>query len=234
MMSEKQAVNYSLNNPLLNILRSYPKTSEDIPKYFIEVAELLMNNYVISKRGTEYEIIEIEFYLFNPNHPDVIAYPRSCVAGQWFFHQSGVDLTFETTDEQFGGILIRGIRETDGERKQIFGPQNCVSHLWDKFNAFEAVATEIPMIIPAKGDIEKFPIESFQRWIPIRNDKVKASAKIAEWITRVEDEGYKEFNKDSEIISEIVYESKYRFIKVNAINYDDTVWKGYGAKIKKA
>ncbi len=218
---------------LLEKLQSCPETPDDLNKYFSETADFLMNNYVISKGGMEYEIVEIEFYLFTPLHPDVITYPRDCVAGQWFFHQSGVDLTFATTDKQFGGILIRGLRETKGERKQVFGPQNCVDLLWDKFNAFEASATKIPIIIPSNGCISSFHVESFPRWIPVKKDKVKASAKIAEWIKRVEEKGYNEFNKDPEKISALMFDSEYRFIKEKAIDFEDTVWKRYNAKIRK-
>lgn len=221
------------NNQLLEKLQSCPETSDDIHKYFIETADLLMNNYVISKHGIEYEIVEIEFYLFTPEHPDVITYPRDCIAGQWFFHQSGVDLTFTTTGKQFGGILIRGLRETKGERKQVFGPLKCVDLLWDKFNAFEAVVTEIPIIIPSNECIGSVHPEPFPRWIPVKKDKVKASAKIAEWIKRSEIKNSIEFNKDEEVekISALVFDSKYRFIKVQAIDVDDTVWKRYDAKI---
>jgi hypothetical protein len=222
-----------VNNQLLEKLRSCPVNSDEIHKYFSETADLLMNNYVISKHGIEYEIVEIEFYLFTPEHPDVITYPRDCVAGQWFFHQSGVDLTFATTDKQFGGILIRGLRETQGERKQVFGPQNCVNLLWDKFNAFETVATEIPLIIPSNQCVSSFHAQSFPRWIPVKKDKVKASAKLAEWIKRLKDKGYNEFNKDPEKISALIFDSEYRFIKEKAIDFDDTVWKRYNAKIKK-
>ncbi len=221
------------NNPLLEKLRSCPVAPNEIHKYFSETADLLMNHYVVSKHGMEYEIVEIEFYLFTPEHPDVITYPRVCDAGQWFFHQSGVDITFATTDKQFGGIHIRGLRETKGERKQVFGPQNCVYLLWDKFNAFETVATEIPLIIPANECISSFHVQSFPRWIPVKKDKVKASAKIAEWIKRVEEKGYNEFNKDPEKISALIFDSEYRFIKEKAIDFDDTVWKRYNAKIRK-
>ena len=223
-------------NPLLEKLKSCPKTCDDIHKYFSDTADFLMNNYVISKQGIEYEIVEIEFYLFTSDHPDVITYPRDCIAGQWFFHQSGVDLSFSTiAKKQFGGILIRGLRETKGARKQIFGPQNCVNLLWDKFNAFEAVESEIPTIIPANGCIDKSKIESFPRWIPVKEDKAKASAKIAEWIKRVEDKGYNVFNKDAaEKIFALVFESKYRFIKEDAIDFDDNVWKQYKAKTRTA
>ena len=223
-------------NPLLEKLQSCPETFDDVDKYFSETADLLMNNYVISKQGIKYEIVEIEFYLFTSGHQDVITYPRTCKSGQWFFHSSGVDLTFATTDKQFGGILIRGLREVKGERKQVFGPQNCVYLLWDKFNAFEAVESEIPTIIPADGCIRSRHIESFPRWIPVKNDKVKASEKIAKWITRVEERKYK-VNNDIENIFALVFESEYRFIKdrgkEKAINTDDDIWKRYNAKIRE-
>ena len=51
---------------------------------------------------------------------------------------------------------------------------------------------------------------------------------------RVEDEGYNEFKKDVEKIFALVFESEYRFIKENSIDFDDTVWKRYNAKIRKA
>ncbi|MDE6535363.1 MAG: hypothetical protein K2K82_05060 [Muribaculaceae bacterium] len=223
-------------NPLLEKLQSCPTTTEDIRKYFSETANLLMNNYVISKRGIEYEIVEIEFYLFTHDHPDVITYPRDCKAGQWFFHPSGVDLTFATTDMQFGGILIRGLRETKGKRKQVFGPLKCVDILWDKLNAFEAVAAEIPTIIPANGNIESYEPISLPRWIPVRNDKEKALAKIAEWEKRIKDEDFIEFNSNTnkDKIFALVFESEYRFIKnkKETINFDDDNWKRYNAKIR--
>lgn len=219
-------------NPLLEKLQSCPETSDDIHKYFIETANLLMNNYVISKRGIEYEIVEIEFYLFTSEHPDVITYPRDCIAGQWFFHQSGVDLTFATTDKQFGGILIRGLRETKGGRQQVFGPLNCVDLLWDKFDAFEAVAAEIPTIVPST-ECTTSPAVAFPRWIPVGKDKVKASAKIAEWKIRTEKKGFNTIQEDSKKIAALVFDSEYRFIKENSIDLEDTVWKRYSAKIRK-
>ena len=214
---------------MLEKLESCPGSFDEIREYFGETAELLMNNFVISARGVEYEIVEIEFYLFTPDHPDVITYPRQCAAGQWFFHQSGVDLTFATTDKQFGGILIRGLRETKGERKQVFGPQNCVDLLWNKFNAFEVDAAEIPIITPSNVCVKAFPTKC-QRWIPAKGDKTKFSARIAEWTRRIEREGFNEFNSKVDI-SALVVESKYRLIKTIAIDITDKSWMTDNAKI---
>lgn len=36
--------------------------------YFKRIAEILMNNYVVSKGTNHYEILEIEFYLFTTDY----------------------------------------------------------------------------------------------------------------------------------------------------------------------
>ena len=113
--------------------KSYKESYFD---YFRRIAEILMNNCVISKGDNRYEIVEIEFYLFAPDHQDVITYPRELPAGQWFFHASGVDLTFRSDKKQFGGILIRGVRNI-GTGNVTLGPQNCVNLFWDKADAFK-------------------------------------------------------------------------------------------------
>ena len=43
---------------------------EEYMAFFKDIADILMNKCVIRKGNVSYEIIEIEFYLFNPNHPD--------------------------------------------------------------------------------------------------------------------------------------------------------------------
>lgn len=105
--------------------------------------------------------------------------------------------------------------------------------MWDKFNAFEAVGAEIPTIIPSNGCVNSFPVEPFSRWIPVKSDKVKALAKISEWVKRAKDNGYNEFDKDAEKLFAVVFESKYRFVKESAIDVDDITWKRYNAKVKR-
>lgn len=92
----------------------------DIQSKFQEIAEKLMYNYIIKKGEARYAIVEIEFYYYSPYHPDIITYSRNLSAGRWFFHQSGVDLTFDSKstildnkgfvtnsgEAIFGGILI--------------------------------------------------------------------------------------------------------------------------------
>ena len=202
-------------NELIKQLQSCPASADDISNYFSETAKLLMNGYVISKRGVEYEIIDIEFYLFTPEHQDVITYPRNCKAGEWFFHQSGVDLTFATTENQFGGILIRGLREISEKpdpEKTTIGPLKCVDLLWDKFSAFEVVESEIPIITKASKDLPQNNIESLLRKIPVKKDK--QTEKINYWKQRIEEEVKDvKIDKDLKELYDLIFNSEYRFVK---------------------
>lgn len=132
---------------LLNQITS----SEKLKDQMKDIAEKLLWDYCIKKGDLLYDILEIEFYYFDKEHPDIITYPRTAESGDWFIHQSGVDLCFKSNvvrcaqsriEEHielekgkidslhscFGGILIRAIRrQNDGA---IFlGPLNTYDEL---------------------------------------------------------------------------------------------------------
>lgn len=119
---------------------------------FYEIAEILLTKTKIVKGTREYYITDIEFYLYCDGHEDIITYPRSCEAGDWFFHDSGVDISFGSNlsfeDDKailknnsfFGGILLRGIKPVGGyssSKNLTDAPKNIVDELFDKFSAFE-------------------------------------------------------------------------------------------------
>lgn len=196
----------------------------DFKGYFEDIAKLLMNNCVISKLGICYEIVEVEFYLFSPDHQDVITYPRALSAGQWFFHQSGVDLTFESNIEHFGGILIRGLRNIETGQLTL-GPQKCVDLLWDKSDAFKIHENEYPTIVVAPRELDK-NIQVFPRWIPVKDiDKDK---KLKYWMDQVKSKGYEVCSTSDK--TDLVFTSHYRFIKFDLINSIPNGWSSYSAK----
>ncbi len=204
-----------------------PERKEDFTAYFEDIAELLMKNFVIEKGSERYEIVETEFYLYTAEHPDVITYPRAIGAGRWYFHQSGVDLTFESTAERFGGILIRGLRDTADPSHQIFGPMKCMEALWDNFNALSNTQGEYPILAPAKlqpGDIKPHP-----RWINIPSDK--RAARIAYWKSRIAKGTALPTVADQDLEC-LVFTSPYRFIKPDSINLTHESWTKYTAKPK--
>lgn len=197
---------------------------------FKEAAELLMNLCSIQKGEKEYEIVDIEFYMYNSHHPDVITYPRVMDMGRWFFHSSGVDLTFHSTPNRFGGILIRGIRNVNDDNDQILGPQKCVDALWDNFNAFDnQYDTEYP-IISSAANTRSEEIIQCPRWISVPKGRTEID-RIKEWkerinkITRVPD-------VSDEALAYLVFRSPYRFVKINSIDRTLDSWKKYTGKPK--
>lgn len=115
---------------------------------FREIGKALLCDCVIVKGRTEYRIREIEFYLFRPDYQDYVAYPRTCNAGDWFFHNSGVDIAFQSKSSTpkadpktdcFGGVLIRTVECIKGKNeKRLFdGPIKVVNELFDQFSAIE-------------------------------------------------------------------------------------------------
>ncbi|MDD7514462.1 MAG: hypothetical protein PUK08_04480, partial [Campylobacter lanienae] len=120
---------------------------------FDEIAKILLTKTKIVKGTREYYITDIEFYLYCDGHEDIITYPRNCEAGDWFFHDSGVDISFESnikfdntgkaelsSKNIFGGILLRGIKPVGGyssSKNLTDAPKNIVDELFDKFSAFE-------------------------------------------------------------------------------------------------
>lgn len=145
----------------------------NIEKKFQNLASILLHNVVIQKGNKKYRLTDIEFYFYCPTHQDIITYPRNSKAGEWFFHSSGVDLSFEsnvpmrekastgklvpclTSDSAFGGILIRGIKhigcfsDHQEEKYKLNGPMKVCEELFDKFDAF-GYPDDFPRIILEK------------------------------------------------------------------------------------
>ena len=165
---------------------------------FPDIAKNLMRNYIIKKGQKRFAIVEIEFYLFSKEHPDYITYPRKMEAGRWFFHQSGVDISFESDLELitkndkitykvndnsiFGGILIRGIYDIE-KKSYIFGPQKCVNELWDNFDAFHPSPDQYPIIEKISSPITDHLFEC-PRHINIKGTDTQIS-RIEDWIKRL-------------------------------------------------
>ena len=199
--------------------------SKDYDAYFKEIAKLMMNQCVIAKDDIRYEIVEIEFYLYSPDHQDVITYPRKLSAGQWFFHSSGVDLTFESNDKQFGGILIRGIKRLTPRPLLILGPQKCVDELWDNFSAFQEAPMEYPVI---KEDLN-IPIDTEPKEYPRRIKVSEKTSKITYWSNRILKAGYR-VSIPKEEREDMVFNTQYRFLKEESIDKTSDEWRSYYAK----
>lgn len=147
----------------------------DYAAKFREIAEVLLKKVAIRKGDKTYYIRDIEFYLYADNHRDIITYPRVCKAGQWFFHSSGVDISFEsyvkTIDDEyglfrpvlgedafFGGVLIRqlypaGKAPGDAVKCRLDGPHKVEWELFDQFDAFNEVE-DFPCLVACEHEVE--------------------------------------------------------------------------------
>jgi len=163
----------------------------DASVVFDKIALELFTKYEIRKGDTVYDFLEIEFYYYSDSHKDVISYPRTSEAGKWFFHQSGVDITFEskcTFDYKqqkevdlilkgkipkgnfYGGILIRSLLKNGTDK--ITGPHNCEWDLFDVFDAFQAKEEEMPLIRKKAEPVNR-KIQTSRRKIPYKEDKAR-------------------------------------------------------------
>lgn len=144
-------------------------------KVFDDIAKILLNKVAICKGKKIFYIKDIEFYLYENNHRDIVTYPRICKAGQWFFHPSGIDISFESSvevnsndyelfqpilreDAFFGGVLIRAIypadkAPSDACKYNLDGPHKVEWALFDSFDAFNEV-TDFPHLIECEHKIE--------------------------------------------------------------------------------
>ena len=154
-------------NELKEKLSSPEDLVSDPVTKFAELANAILCDFQIEKGDKRYWITDIEFYVYTDSHRDIITYPRNCRAGMWFFHPSGVDISFAskvdlmehpkkhqlmpflTKDAVFGGILIRGIVLDCKGASPVDGPMKVCDELFDQFDAFEKPG-DFPVIVPAK------------------------------------------------------------------------------------
>lgn len=151
------------------------KNNGGYQKVFDDIAKILLNKVAICKGEKIFYIKDIEFYLYENNHRDIVTYPRICKAGQWFFHPSGIDISFESSvdvksndfelfqpilreDAFFGGVLIRAIypadkAPSDACKYNLDGPHKVEWALFDCFDAFNEI-TDFPHLIECEHKIE--------------------------------------------------------------------------------
>jgi hypothetical protein len=124
------------------------EAEKDMTKKFAEIADKLMNNFVIRANHKDFRLAEIEFYLHEKDkHEDDFIHAKiikgkpndsakhQIKMGCWYFHYSGIDLTFgDSQKNRFGGILIRSIIPLDEKIKPIIGPLKLKNHLLNQYD----------------------------------------------------------------------------------------------------
>ncbi len=93
-------------------------TQKEIEKFMRN----LLKNYVLEVAGEKFAFAEIEIY----TSADKNTYKRVSSAGDIFFHNFGFDICFESSEEDYGGILVRSLWPLEGA-EPIVGPCRCAN-----------------------------------------------------------------------------------------------------------
>ena len=112
------------------------ETSESVQAYFEKLADYLFNNIQICAGDDIYTFAEVEFYYYdkmNFSGPCFeCTYPRTRSLGSFFWHNSGIDICFDSNEDYgyYGGILIRSLIKRSNEGCEIIaGPMRCMIEL---------------------------------------------------------------------------------------------------------
>lgn len=175
-----------LENPLGFIdSKDSKEIINQIPNLFKEIAKVLFERYdilIYDSKGEAhyYSFAEVEFYYHKKGvlnrDVDNCVYPRTCEAGKFLWHDTGVDICFKSECDienyYFGGILIRSLIEKESNQI-IGGPGRCANEL-----AFLCKAGESPHLYP-KVKKEKVDLyQTIRQGIGCDVDKDGKTAKV--------------------------------------------------------
>lgn len=144
--------------------------NKNIETQFSEIAQNLFQNYHIEKQIKRkekeeiirYDFLEIEFYYYMTGHVDSVTYKRTCPAGVWYPHYSGVDIAFESDEAQgyYGGILIRSLVKG---KEVIAGPLRCSCELFANLLDIYGHSNSLQLVLN-QNEEEKVKIEWTKRF----------------------------------------------------------------------
>ena len=156
-----------------------------IPNLFKEIAKVLFERYdilIYDSKGEAhyYSFAEVEFYYHKKGvlnrDVDNCVYPRTCEAGKFLWHDTGVDICFKSECDienyYFGGILIRSLIEKESNQI-IGGPGRCANEL-----AFLCKAGESPHLYPKVKKEEVDLYQTIRQGVGCDVDKDGKTAKV--------------------------------------------------------
>ena len=82
----------------------------------------LLQDYALEVAGVKFAFAEIETY----TNADKNTYKRTSSAGDIFFHNFGFDICFNSSEEAYGGVLVRSLWPLGGA-EPIAGPRRCAN-----------------------------------------------------------------------------------------------------------
>ena len=148
-------------------------TEGKIEADFKRIANDLLNNWVLKVEDALYRITEIEFYYKGKQHNDsyIHGHELQKQKGKWYFHGSGIDLTFGNS-EAYGGILIRAIYRIN-DNKYCYGPLNCILEIFSNLSSIYKPEMSFCLIPATEGLFEnEKPIQALRVGLSPEKDPV--------------------------------------------------------------
>jgi hypothetical protein len=150
-------------------------TEGKIEDDFQRIANDLLNNWVLKVEDALYRITEIEFYYKDKGkkHDDTYIHGHELQKqkGKWYFHGSGIDLTFGD-GEAYGGILIRAIYRIN-DKKFCYGPLRCILEIFSNLSSIYKPEMSFCLIPATEGLFEiENPIRAQRVGLNSENDPV--------------------------------------------------------------
>ena len=206
---------------LKELLKQHP--TENHEKWFDEITNELMNHNALCIGNNQYRIVECEIYYNNKTekHSDPFIHRKQeqLKSGTIYFHGFGVDLTFGDTEKNIhGGILIRSVRNIEGENKYTNGPYRFVEEL---FSALAWVINEEKKVCIKEFNYPtvEHPIKC-ERYNLKKNTKDKDNYRGKPYRYIIEINKENKFENRSKIITQLFKEGKLSAELVkNVLNY---------------
>ncbi len=130
-----------MNQPDLTIISD---SVLSIHASFDRIAEDLITNWNLKVNDSLYTFTELEFYFFKYNiHEDIATHEHDYGEGKWRFHLQGLDITFPTTNNSDGGILLRGIKSGN---EFINGPKRVLEMIFRKMNPVTEIHNQFGLV----------------------------------------------------------------------------------------
>ena len=157
-----------------------------IQQSFDQIAQKLMNSWILAVQDNQYRFSEIEFYYFHEKcHRDNYTHEHQYDEGRWRFHNAGLDITFDGKNGEFdGGILIRGIYN-ESVKEYVNGPRRVVRRIFDELQSVYSVHKKLGLIY----DSDLAQVEIFKTTRQGLSVKVSPEFKDKEYrfYTRIDD-----------------------------------------------
>ncbi|MCD6173697.1 MAG: hypothetical protein J7J96_07920 [Sulfurimonas sp.] len=167
-----------------------------IKESFLEIAEQILNYYILNVNGNQYRIKNIEFYYYNENkHPDQNSHSlkykrakeRQILNAQWYLHKISINkkYNYKSLDYTFGdsinygGILIKEVVKLNYNTKINFSQSKFIDELIDKLQPktkedfLEMIENKNKINFIYKENIPKYNILRWTRKGLTNNDKFK-------------------------------------------------------------